>query len=90
MIKNFLAPPRCKGPHEVYTACSGQGCEATCSKTFGGRNIQRFIKIGRKAVCLPSCSTPGCVCAPGYIRYSTTGQCVLIENCRKYCNDNNK
>ncbi|XP_077288713.1 zonadhesin-like [Arctopsyche grandis] len=74
-------PPKCTGRYEVYTSCGGKGCEATCSTIFGGRSIQRFIKLGGKAVCLPSCSTPACVCAEGYTRDSITGQCVLTPDC---------
>ncbi|XP_077288665.1 zonadhesin-like [Arctopsyche grandis] len=74
-------PPSCPGSHEVYTACGGPGCEATCPLVFSGRTIQQFKYISGRATCPTGCSTPACVCAEGYTRDSATGQCVLTPDC---------
>lgn len=83
MLLQFSAQPKCTLPNEVYTTCGGPGCDSTCPTVFSGRNVPQYKYITGKATCPAGCSTPACVCAPGYMRDSTTGQCVLIADCRK-------
>ncbi|XP_077288741.1 zonadhesin-like [Arctopsyche grandis] len=58
--------PKC-GLNEVFSECGANGCQNTCQEPK------------RLLVCLGLC-TPGCICAPGYLRNSK-GACVLIKDC---------
>lgn len=62
--------PKCVKKYEVFSFCGDNSCEPTCLKTE---------LIG----CIPKCTTPGCVCAPGFIRNSSN-ECVLPSQCGQF------
>ncbi|XP_077288557.1 zonadhesin-like [Arctopsyche grandis] len=68
----FTSIQTCTGPNEVFSRCGNNGCQRSC--------IRREIRN-----CIPVCSTPGCICAVGFVR-NAVGICVLPFNCRKGCN----
>lgn len=62
----------CPGSNQILSACGDDGCQKTCSNLDPGG-------------CAPRCSTPACICAPGFVR-NAQQQCVLPTACS--INDN--
>ncbi|XP_077288640.1 mucin-6-like [Arctopsyche grandis] len=59
----------CRKSNEIYSACGDNGCQPTCSR----------IDVSS---CVPICSTPKCICQPGYVR-DALGKCIEPSLCRK-------
>lgn len=65
----FSAVNTCNRVNEVYSACGDDGCQLTCNRL----NVSS---------CTRYCSSPGCICAVGYVRNSIS-QCVPPSECSK-------
>lgn len=59
----------CPNPNQVYSACGNDNCLPTCNA-----NNQN---------CLRMCTTPGCICAPGFVN-NGMGGCIRPTACRKH------
>lgn len=69
LIHRLISATTCPGPNQVFSACEDDGCLPRC-------NVNN-------QVCTRTCTTPGCICTPGYVD-NGAGRCILPGNCREY------